>query len=470
MPVKVAIVGRPNVGKSTLFNRLAGKKLAIVHDTPGVTRDRQEAVAQLGNMVLNLVDTAGFETGADGSLPTRMTGQTLTAIAEADVCVFVIDARAGVTTGDEIIADALRRSGKPVILDGNKCEGQVRPDASEVYSLGFGEPIALSAEHLMGMEDLVDALEPFAKPEDTPPPEEDEQDDDDIVLADGEQEDLSDKPLKLAIVGRPNVGKSSLFNRLLGEERSLTGPEAGITRDSIAATWQAEGREVLLHDTAGLRKRARAAGETLEQMSIASALEAIRFAECVVVVIDATMPFEKQDLTIADMIEREGRAVVFAVNKWDLIEDKGGAIGILREQLDKSLPQLEGAPLITVSARTGRGLERLIPAIAAADKAWNTRVSTGQLNRFMEGILKRNPPPAVKGRRVRIRYMTQAKSRPPTFALFGTQLDALPDSYLRYVRNNLRETFKLGGAPLRFRCAHRRTRSRENNRLFSSPA
>jgi GTP-binding protein len=436
MTGKIAIVGRPNVGKSTLFNRLAGKKLAIVHDTPGVTRDRQEADVRLGNLALHLIDTAGFETGAAGSLPTRMTRQTQTAIADADVCVFVIDARDGVTTGDEIIADALRRSGKPVILAANKCEGRVRPNASEAFALGLGEPIALSAEHLLGMEELVDALAPYAmEAEDEP--------------EDGEQ-DAAIKPLKLAIVGRPNVGKSSLFNRLLGEERSLTGPEAGITRDAVAAKWQAGGREILLHDTAGLRKKARAAGEALEQMSIASAQEAIRFAECVVVVIDALQPFEKQDLTIADMIEREGRAVVFAVNKWDLVENRGGAISALRKQLDQSLPQLEGAPLVTVSAKTGQGLDRLIPAIGTAVKAWNTRVPTGQLNRFLEGVLKRNPPPAVRGRRVRIRYMTQAKARPPTFALFGTQLDALPDSYLRYVRNSLRESFHLGGAPLRF--------------------
>jgi tRNA modification GTPase TrmE len=262
-----------------------------------------------------------------------------------------------------------------------------------------------------------------------------------LVLRDG---------LHVVIVGRPNVGKSSLFNRLLGEERSLTGPEAGITRDAVVAKWQAGEREILLHDTAGLRKRARAAGEVLEQMSIASTNDAIRFAECVVVVIDALQPFEKQDLTIADMIETEGRAIVFAINKWDLVENKDGAITALRKQLDQSLPQLSGAPLISVSAKTGQGLNRLIPAIAAADKAWNTRISTGQLNRFLETVMKRNPPPAVRGRRVRIRYMTQPKARPPTFALFGTQLNGLPDSYLRYLRNMLREAFDLGGAPLRF--------------------
>jgi GTP-binding protein len=433
MVLKVAIVGRPNVGKSTLFNRLAGKKLAIVHDTPGVTRDRKDAVADIGGLTLHLIDTAGFETGAEGSLPTRMTKQSQKAIADAGLCVFVFDARAGVTTGDEIIAEALRRAGKPVVLVGNKCEGRLKPNASEAYALGLGEPIALSAEHALGMEDLIDAIAPYA--------EESEAE---------QSEEEASAPLKLAIVGRPNVGKSSLFNRLLGEERSLTGPEAGITRDAVVAKWQAGEREILLHDTAGLRKRARAAGEVLEQMSIASTNDAIRFAECVVVVIDALQPFEKQDLTIADMIETEGRAIVFAINKWDLVENKDGAITALRKQLDQSLPQLSGAPLISVSAKTGQGLNRLIPAIAAADKAWNTRISTGQLNRFLETVMKRNPPPAVRGRRVRIRYMTQPKARPPTFALFGTQLNGLPDSYLRYLRNMLREAFDLGGAPLRF--------------------
>ncbi|HEY1630726.1 MAG TPA: ribosome biogenesis GTPase Der [Rhizomicrobium sp.] len=437
MALKVAIVGRPNVGKSTLFNRLAGKKLAIVHDTPGVTRDRHDVEVRLGNMALHLIDTAGFESGAEGSLPTRMTKQTQTAIADADVCVFVIDARAGVTTGDEIIADALRKSGKPVILVGNKCEGRVRPNVAETTALGFGEPIALSAEHATGMEELADAIAPFGEESEEP-----------------EETKETDGPLKLAIVGRPNVGKSSIFNRLLGEERSLTGPEAGITRDAVRAMWPAGaaiiGREILLHDTAGLRKKARVAGEVLEEMSVGSTLSAIRFAECVVVVMDVMQPFEKQDLTIADLIAREGRAIVFALNKWDLEDDKAGAMGRFRKQLDKLLPQVEGAPLVAVSARTGQGLDRLAPAIAAADKAWNTRVSTGQLNRFLEGVLKRNPPPAVNGRRVRIRYMTQAKSRPPTFALFGTQLDAVPESYQRYLRNSIRGAFDLGGAPIRF--------------------
>ena len=433
MPLTVAIVGRPNVGKSTLFNKLAGRKLALVHDTPGVTRDRREADALLGALALKLIDTAGIADGSKDSLAARMTAQSMTAIADADVCLFMIDGREGVTAADEIVAQALRRSGKPVVLAVNKCEGrQTHLGEGEGWALGFGEPLAISAEHRLGLEELVEALTPFAQAEDP-----------------AEENPDEDKPLRLAIIGRPNVGKSSLFNRLLGSERALTGPEAGITRDSIAARWQAEGREILLHDTAGLRKSARSAGHTLEEMSVASTLDAVRFADCVIVVIDQAAPFEKQDLTIADMIAREGRAAVFAANKWDLVENRAGAIGKLRERLDNSLPQLAGAPLIAVSALTGEGLDRLLPAVLAADRAWNTRVSTATLNRFLQQALSRHAPPAIHGRRVRIRYMTQVKARPPSFALFGNQLDALPESYQRYLQNELREAFDLKGVPLR---------------------
>jgi len=450
MPLTVAIVGRPNVGKSTLFNRLAGRKLALVHDTPGVTRDRREADAELGSLSLKLIDTAGFEEGADGSLAQRMTAQTLAAIAEADVCLFAIDARDGVTAGDEIIAETLRRSGKPVILAVNKSEGRGHVDTvTDAYRLGFGEGLPLSAEHNLGIDGLIEALLPFAPDEDKTDAEieEDTDTDDDAP----KEEDAPDRPLRLAIVGRPNVGKSSLFNHILGDERSLTGPEPGLTRDSIAAPWTADGRAILLHDTAGLRKSARAAGHTLEQLSIQSTLDAIRFADCVIIVIDATQPFEKQDLTIADLIEKEGRAAVFAVNKWDLVEDRGGAIGKLRRQLDESLPQLTGAPLIAISARSGEGVGRLLPAVMAADSAWNKHIATSALNRFLEEALKRHAPPAVRGRRVRIRYMTQPKVRPPTFALFGNQLDALPEAYQRYLINGLRGAFDLAGAPIRLR-------------------
>ncbi|HKQ45396.1 MAG TPA: ribosome biogenesis GTPase Der [Rhizomicrobium sp.] len=454
MPLKLAIVGRPNVGKSRLFNRLAGRTAAIVHDTPGVTRDRQAVDAEYEGLPLRLIDTAGFEDAASGSVAHRMTKQTLAAIAEAEALLFLIDARAGVTAGDQIIAQALRKSGKPVILAANKCEGRIEPP-TEAYGLGLGEAIAISAEHNLGMENLVAALEPLAGSSALDESEYDEDAEDfEFSEEDEPEEDVSvhylDRPLRLALVGRPNVGKSSLFNQLLGEERSLTGPEAGLTRDAITAPWRAGEREVLLHDTAGLRKKARVAGETLEEMSVASTLEAIRFADCVIVMIDATAPFEKQDLTIADLIAREGRAIVFAINKWDLLENKAGAISRMREKLDRLLPQVAGAPLIATSARTGEGLDRLEAAVTEADTAWNSRISTATLNRFLGEALQRHATPAISGRRVRIRYMTQRKARPPSFTLFGNQLDALPEAYLRYLQNGLREAFGLKGTPLRF--------------------
>ncbi len=452
MPLILAIVGRPNVGKSRLFNRLAGRTAAIVHDTPGVTRDRQAVDADYEGLSLRLIDTAGFEDAASGSIAHRMTKQTRTAIAEAEALLFLIDARAGVTAGDQIIASALRKSGKKVILAANKCEGRVQPPA-EAYGLGFGEAIAISAEHNLGMENIVAALQAFAPARDAEEKQElgeeeefsqDDEPEEDVVV------NYLDRPLRLALVGRPNVGKSSLFNQLLGEERSLTGPEAGLTRDAVTAPWKAGDRHVLLHDTAGLRKKARAAGETLEEMSVASTLEAIRFADCVIVMIDACAPFEKQDLTIADLIAREGRAIVFAINKWDLLENKAGTISRMREKLDRLLPQVAGAPLIATSARTGEGIERLEGAVMDADKAWNSRVSTATLNRFLGEALQRHATPAISGRRVRIRYMTQRKARPPSFTLFGNQLDALPEAYLRYLQNGLREAFDLKGTPLRF--------------------
>jgi GTP-binding protein len=454
MPLTLAIVGRPNVGKSSLFNRIAGRRIAIVHDTAGVTRDRRAVDAVFDGMDLRLIDTAGFEDAAPGSLSDRMTGQTLTAIEEADALLFVIDARAGVTTGDEIIAAALHRAGKPVILAANKCEGRIEPAAlADVFALGFGEPLKISAEHALGMAELSAALAPLAPRaiiEDA-----DEEEDQDIDEIDEDAEDLDEdydytqKPLRLALVGRPNVGKSSLFNQLLGEARSITGPEAGLTRDSITAPWKAGDRDVLLHDTAGLRKKAKVAGEALEEMSVASTIDAIRFADCVIVMMDATQPFEKQDLSIADLIARQGRAIVFAVNKWDLVDNKQSLLASLREKLDRLLPQVAGAALVTISAKTGEGLERLVAAVIAADKAWNSRVSTAVLNRFLESALSRHAPPAISGRRVRIRYMTQHKARPPTFALFGNQLDSLPQDYIRYLQNGLRDNFDLAGTPLR---------------------
>ena len=442
MSLTVAIVGRPNVGKSTLFNKLVGRKLALVHDTPGVTRDRREALATLGGLELRVIDTAGFEDDKPESMAGRMTAQTLTAIAESDVCIFLFDGRVGPTAGDQIIAQALRRSGKPIILVANKCEGRTASTAvAEGYALGFGEAIALSAEHALGFGELQEALEAFAM---TPVDE-----DSSAEAGNGEAEDKA-RPIHLAIVGRPNVGKSSLFNLLLGQERTLTGPEAGITRDTIAASWSADGHEFLLHDTAGLRRKARVAGHTLEEMSVESALAAIRFADCVIVLLDATQAFEKQDLTIADLVVNEGRAIVFVVNKLDLVENRAGLIKDMRDRLDHSLPQVVGAPLVAISAQTGEGIERIVPAVLQADAAWNTRIGTSALNRFLEDALARHAPPAVSGRRIRLRYMTEVKARPPTFALFGNQLKALPEDYLRYLANGLRNTFELKGTPIRF--------------------
>jgi GTP-binding protein len=450
MSFVIAIIGRPNVGKSTLFNRLVGRKLALVHDTPGVTRDRREAEATLGSLSFRVIDTAGFEDDTPESLAGRMTAQTLTAIADADAALLVIDARAGLTAGDETIGRALHKAGKPVVVVANKCESRAGDTGlSEAYALGFGEPVAVSAEHALGLGALEEALSEFVPP--LPAAEDpDDDSDDDTGAADSAEDDGAGRPVQLAIVGRPNVGKSSLFNRLLGAERTLTGPEAGITRDAIAAPWRVDDQEFLLYDTAGLRKKARAAGHTLEEMSTGSTLDAIRFAECVLVMLDATQAFEKQDLTIADLIAREGRAVVFIANKWDLVENRAGAYGALREKLDRLLPQVVGAPLVQISAETGEGLERIVPAITTAMAAWNKRVTTSALNRFLEKALERHAPPAVSGRRVKIRYMTQVKARPPTFALFGNQLKALPEDYVRYLTNGLREAFELKGTPIRF--------------------
>lgn len=439
MSFNVAIVGRPNVGKSTLFNRLVGRKLALVDDTPGVTRDRREGAATLGDLAFTIIDTAGLEDVSDDSLEARMRMQTESAIEDADVCLFMIDVRAGVTPIDEHFAQLLRRSAKPVIVLANKSEGRAEVGAYEAFSLGLGDPVAISAEHGEGLGSLYDALQPFS---DAALLEEDEQDDADEDYGD------PDKPLKIAVIGRPNAGKSTLINSLLGKERLLTGPEAGITRDSISIDWEWNDRRIKLFDTAGIRKKAKV-NEKLEKLSVADGLRAIRFAEVVVVTFDATIPFEKQDLQLADLVVREGRSLVIALNKWDLIEDRQATMEILREKCQRLLPQVRGVPMIPISGITGHNLEKLLKAVVETYDVWNIRLSTSQLNRWFDDITQYHPPPAVAGRRLKLRYITQAKSRPPTFVIFCTRADAFPESYKRYLLNAIRDDFKLPGVPLR---------------------
>jgi GTP-binding protein len=436
MNAKVAILGRPNVGKSTLFNRLVGRKLALVDDQPGVTRDRREGEGRLADLTFRLFDTAGLDAAPRGSLEDRMSAQSETAIADADVCLFVIDARAGVTPVDREFAAKLRRHGKPVIVLANKSEGRAgEAGVLDAYSLGLGDPIAISAEHGEGMDGLYDALVPFVKSED-------ESDDE-------EEESLEGKPLKLAIIGQPNAGKSTLVNALVGSDRVLTGPEAGITRDAIAIDWSWRGKPLTLWDTAGIRRKSRVTGK-VEKLAVADGLRAIRFADAVVVLIDAGLEIERQDLTLADLAAQEGRAVVIALSKWDMVEDKQKRLKVVKEDMAEILPEIRGVTIVPLSAHQEKGLDKLMEAVFAAAEKWNTRISTGQLNRWLEKILERNPPPAPSGRRIKIRYMTQVKARPPTFSLFGNQLDNLPESYVRYLMNGLREDFDLWGTPLRF--------------------
>jgi len=439
----IAIIGRPNVGKSTLFNRLVGQKLALVDDEPGVTRDRREGEGRLGDLEFTIIDTAGLDEGAKGSLTARMQEQTETAIALADALMFVIDARAGLTPNDRAFADFARRANKPVILVANKSEGrQGDAGAMEAYALGLGEPIQVSAEHGEGLSDLYDALRALM-PE---PIEESEQfDDDDIIESD---EDRSKRPIRVAIVGRPNAGKSTLINHLLGEERLLTSAEAGTTRDSIAVEINWQGRDFRVFDTAGLRRRSRIE-EKLEKLSVADALRAIRFAEVVVLVMDPQNKFEEQDLRIADLIEREGRALVIAVNKWDLMGRQSKLVSALRTDADHLLPQVKGMPIVAVSGLMGEGIDRLMSAIEEAYAVWNRRVPTASLNRWFEQAVDANPPPAVSGRRLKLNYITQAKARPPSFILFCSRADAVPQSYLRYLVNSLRSFFELPGTPVR---------------------
>lgn len=435
MQAKVAILGRPNVGKSTLFNRLVGRKLALVDDQPGVTRDRREGEGRIFDLTFRLFDTAGLDAAPRGSLEDRMSAQSETAIADADVCLFVIDARAGVTPVDREFAAKLRRHGKPVIVLANKAEGRAgESGALEAFSLGLGDPIAISAEHGEGINELYEALQPYVKAA-----EEGQE----------EEEDIEGKPLKLAIIGQPNAGKSTLVNTLLGAERVLTGPEAGITRDAIAIDWSWRGKAVTLWDTAGIRRKSRVTGK-VEKLAVADGLRAIRFADAVVVLIDASIEIERQDLTLADLAAQEGRAVVLALSKWDLVEDKQKRLKDVKDDIADILPEIRGVTIVPLSAQQEKGLDKLMEAVFAAVEKWNSRISTGQLNRWLEKMLERNPPPAPAGRRIKIRYATQVSARPPTISLFGNQLDHLPETYVRYLMNGLRETFELWGTPLRF--------------------
>jgi GTP-binding protein len=444
MPLKplIAIIGRPNVGKSTLFNRLTGKRSALVSDMPGLTRDRREEEAEIAGHAVTVVDTAGLEEAKRGSIAARMRQQTETALREADLVLFLIDAREGVTPSDQVFARQVRASGRPVIVVANKCEGRAgEAGFYAAFELGFGEPVAISAEHGEGLGELVvDMLaalgleaEHAGKP---------------VAEAEVEEGPGRNRPIRVAIVGRPNVGKSTLVNALLGEDRMITGPEPGLTRDAVASDLMWSGRRVRLYDTAGLRRKAKVT-ETAEKLSASDAVRAIRFAEVVVLLVDAERPLEHQDLTIGDLVTEEGRALVVAVNKWDLVEEKPRRLKELREILGDSLAQVPGVELVPLSALSGRGVERLGPAVLAAYDRWNKRIATADLNRWLEEALARHAPPAARGRRIKIRYITQTSARPPTFVAFCSLPEELPKSYVRYLANSLREAFDLPGVPLR---------------------
>ena len=430
MTFTVAIVGRPNVGKSTLYNRFVGGRHALVDDTPGVTRDRREGDGALGPLRFKVIDTAGLMESAPDSLVHRMQAQTAVASDAADVTLLVVDGRAGITPDDKHFAGELRRHGGAVVVIVNKCEGHAG-DAGyyEAHALGMGEPVAISAEHGEGLGELYDVLAPFERTDETDEPD-------------------GDKPLQLAIVGRPNAGKSTLLNRLVGEERTITGPEPGITRDAIAVAWSYKGRAVNLVDTAGMRRRARVV-ERLEKLSVDDSLRVIRMAEVVVLMVDAEMALERQDLIIAKLVADEGRALVIAVNKWDLVGDRRAARDEIVHRLEESLPQIKGVPVVTLSALRGDGVDKLMPAVFRIHKLWNQRIATGKLNRWFDAVIDAHPPPMAQGRRIKLRYITQVKARPPTFAVFVSKPKALPDAYQRYLVNQLRVSFKLAGVPIR---------------------
>jgi GTP-binding protein len=436
MSFTIAIVGRPNVGKSTLFNRLVGRNQALVDATPGLTRDRIEGAARIGPLSFRAIDTAGVLEGDDQSLEGRLRRQTSSALAEADLAVMLIDAKSGLTALDRHVAGWLRRQDKPVVLVANKCEGVAAASfATEAWALGLGPPVPISAQQGEGMADLAEAL----------------------IAASGDHATAAEPgaqppPLRLTVAGRPNVGKSSLINRLLQDERLLTGPEPGLTRDAVAIRWQWQGREIELVDTAGLRRKARVAPDSLERLSGKAALGALRQAEIVLLLVDASAPLEKQDLAIANLAVEAGRGLVVGANKWDLVREPEVALRTLRERIETKLPQLKGVTFLPISVRTGKGLERLLPAVVRAHERWSRRVATGPLNRWLQEALETHPPPIAKGRRVKIRYAAQVTTRPPTFVLFVSQAGALSDAYLRYLANGLRAAFDLPGVPLRLTC------------------
>jgi GTPase len=477
MTFTLAIVGRPNVGKSTLFNRLVGRRLALVDDQPGVTRDLREGDAKLFDLRFTVIDTAGLEEITDDSLQGRMRRLTERAVDMADVCLFLVDGRVGVTPSDEVFADILRKKAARVLLGVNKAEGKAGDSgALEAYSLGLGEPIRLSAEHGEGMDDLYRALKPFE--EEFAPREADILPETDLDLSEEDAELEADenahkptaaKPLQIAVIGRPNAGKSTLINKILGQDRMLTGPEAGITRDAISVRADWQGTPIRIWDTAGMRKKARVV-EKLEKLSVADGLRAVRFAEVVVVLLDVEIPFETQDLRIADFAETEGRAVVVAVNKWDLEEGKQEKLAELKEMFERLLPQLRGAPLVTVSAKTGRGLDRLHDAIRKAHDVWNRRIPTAKLNSWLGAMTEAHPPPAPGGHRIKLRYMTQAKTRPPGFVIKCSRPDELPESYKRYLVNGLRDHFDMPGTPIRLFLRSQGDQNPFKDRKFHTPS